>query len=339
MYARAFVLIASLLPAVAQSPATSSAAIPGLLAAFDQHPLVAIGEGHRLVQDKEFVLSLARTTDFPAKANDIVIEFGNSRFQPLLDRYIAGKHVARDQLRRVWADTTVVNGLWEAPVYEDFLAGIRERNRHLPARHRLRVLACDPPIDWKKVRNIADAAPHLDRDPFCASVIEHEVIARGRRALIFMGDAHVNRRDLTGRTPDNVVTLVERKYPGTTFVILTYLGQYKDSAIIEERLGAIPAPSLSLLRGTWLGALAAVPPKAPTRTRVGGGQAISETVDVSSPPRLDEVADALLFLCPKRELKRSTPSPERFTPTELNELERRHQILFGLPLDRGELLR
>jgi hypothetical protein len=41
------------------------------------------------------------------------------------------------------------------------------------------VLACEPPIDWVKVKTVTDRAPYLDRDPFCASVLEHEVPAKG----------------------------------------------------------------------------------------------------------------------------------------------------------------
>lgn len=203
-----------------------------LLAAWDEHYVVAVAEVHRLVQDKEFLLSLIGTPEFPAKVNDIVVEFGNARFQPMLDRYMAGKRVPRSELRRVWADTTVVNGLWDAPVYERFLAAARGRNQSLRKRQRLRVLACDPPIDWTKVKTIADTRPYLDRDAFCASLLEREVLAKRHRALVIMGDAHVSRRHVTGRALENAVTLVERKYPGAAFVALTYFGQYKDSASI-----------------------------------------------------------------------------------------------------------
>jgi hypothetical protein len=329
-------LFVSVLGAAAQEAGDAAG---GLLEAWDHHPIVAVAEGHRTVQDKEFLLTMIRRREFPAKVNDIVIEFGNARLQPVLDRYMAGEPVTPDELRRVWADTTVVNGLWDAPIYEQFLAGVLERNRELPQSKKLRVLACDPPIDWAKVETTADAASLLDRDAFCASVLEREVIANGRRALVVMGDAHVSRRHMTGQVLDNAVTLTERKHPDSVFVVLTYLGQYSDSALIETRLGENSIPSLTLLRGTWLGELPAVPPKAPTRTRVGGGQAVSETVTVTNPPRLEEVADALLYLGPKDSLTRSTPEPQRFSPEDLKELERRHQILFGTPLDREALFR
>lgn len=312
-------------------------AIEGILSAFDRHSIVAVAEAHRVEQDKAFLLSLIARPEFAAKVNDIVVEFGNARLQRTLDRYMAGRAVPPGELRRVWGDTTVVNGLWDAPVYEQFFAAVRERNRSLTQKQKLRVLACDPPIDWAKVRNLDDAAPFLSRDSFCASVLEREVLARGRRALVVMGDAHISRRHVTGRPLENAITLVEGKHPGSAFVVLTYFGQFRDSALMEERLGTAPIPSLSLLRGAWLGELPSVGPRPPTRTRVGGGQSATEQVTGTPPPRLEEVGDALLYLGPKNIFTRSIPSAERFGTDELQELERRHQLLFRVPLDRKAL--
>jgi hypothetical protein len=121
-------------------------------------------------------------------------------------------------------------------------------------------------------------------------------------------------------------------------VVLTYLGQYRDWPIIEDHLTAQKAPILIALAGTWLGALPNVPPKPPTRTRVGGGQVSTDTVDISNPRPLEEVGDAMLYLGPRATLTRSRPQPERFSPEDLRELERRHQVLFGTPLDVQMLL-
>jgi hypothetical protein len=331
----AILLLASTILAGAQEGPRD--ATRDLLKAWDDHRIVAVAENHRSVQDKDFILTLIASPEFPKRVNDIVVEFGNARLQPLLDSYMEAGPVSPHQLRRVWADTTVVNGLWDAPVYEQFFAAVRSRNQGLPKGQRMRVLACDPPIDWDKVKTLADAAPFLSRDPFCASLVEREVIGKGRKALMVMGDAHVSRRHMTGRPQDNTVTLIEMKHPGVVFVALTFVGQYRDSASIEQRLGEGPVPSLSLLRDTWLGALLAVPPKAPTRTRVGGGEATPETVVVTQPPQLQDVADALLYLGPKSMFTRSVPSAERFSTEDIRELDRRHQLLFGVPLDRNVL--
>jgi hypothetical protein len=328
--------LATLLPGSREARDNASS---DLLEAWDTHRIVAVAEAaHRSVEDKTFLLTLIASPQFSKKVNDIVVEFGNARLQPLLDRYMAGERVSLAEVRAVWADTTAVTGVWDAPVYEEFFAAVRRHNQTLPRRQRIRVLACDPPIDWARVKTVADAAPFLKRDSFCASVIEREVMAKGRRALLIMGDLHVSRKHMTGRPLENVVTLLEAKHPGAVFVALTYNGQYRDSAAIEQQLGDHPIPSLSLLRDTALGGVLAMPPAALTRTRVGGGRATSETVEVTTPPRLQDVADALLYLGPKSSISRSVPGEDRFTPDQWRELERRHQLIFGLPLDRKMVL-
>lgn len=320
----------------AQAPAQTQA-IDEILTAWRQHRIVAVSEVHRVAQPMEFFLELIRNPGFANVVNDVAIEFGNALHQSVLDRYIDGEPVAPAELRRVWADTTVVNGLWEAPMYERFLTGIRERNRRLPKPGKVRVLACDPPIDWSRVQAIGDAAPHLRRDSFCAALLEREVYNKGRRALVIMGDAHVARRHMTGRALHNVVTMIEEKHPGSVFTVLTWHGELKDKASIEQKLSEAQAPSVTRTHGTWLGALLALPLKAPTRTRVGGGQAVAEAVTPDNPPTLDQVTDALLYLGPSATLTRSAPTADHFSAEELRELERRHRIVFGLPLDRNAL--
>jgi uncharacterized iron-regulated protein len=308
-----------------------------LLKAWERHTIVAVAEIHRAVEDKDFLLTLIRDAEFSQRVNDIAVEFGNARLQPLLDRYMEGAAVSQAELRQVWRDTTVANGVWDAPVYEQFFAAVRAHNQTLPANRRLRVIGCDPPIDWQQVKTFADAAPSMARDSFCASVLEREVIAKGRKALLIMGDGHVTRRHLTGSPLKNAVTLFEAKHPGAVFVALTYFGQYKDSASIEEQLGGggRPIPSVSLLRTSPIGKMAATTPKPLTRTRVGPTAApVTETIVVTDPPRFEDVADALLYLGPKSMFTRSIPSAEAFSPEELRELERRHELLYNSPLDR-----
>ena len=292
-------------------PALTSAqsALDSVLRAWDDHQIVAIAEGHRIAEPMRFFEAL----------------IGHARFPEI------GADVVPAELRKVWGDTTVVNGPWDAPIYAGFLRAVRDRNASLPERRCVRVLACDPPIDWTRVSTIADAAEYLARDEYCAALVEREVIARGRRALLVMGDAHVARRSITGQPTTNTVSRIEAKHPGATFVVLTDLGQFSESTAIEARLGAGPVPVLIPFSTSWLGELLAVPPRPPTRTRVGGGQATAETVAITQPPRFREVGDALLYLGPKESLTRSVPAADSWSPEELQELDRRHRILFGQP--------
>lgn len=271
---------------------------------------------------------------------DIVVEFGNALYQPILDRYIAGEPVPITELRQVWRNTTNVVGLWDAPVYERFIVAVRSVNQGLPEKNRLRVLAGDPPLDWSKVQRLEDAAPFLARDDHFASVLEKEVLNKGRKALIVLGGNHLYRRYWSGDRKENiVVNLIERRHPGSVFVILQYFAQMEGAKELEKRFSAWKIPALLPLKGTWLGAVSAMPARPLTRTRVGGGQTVREQVKGDASLHLQDLADALLYLGPLSTFTQSWPTLETYDPDYLRELQRRHQLLYGLPLDPKTLTR
>ena len=88
-------------------------AIDLILTAFETHPLVALsdGAGHGQTETRDFFHALIRDSRFSSTVNSVVIEFGNARYQSMIDRYVAGNPVTRDELRHVWEDTTQVSGV------------------------------------------------------------------------------------------------------------------------------------------------------------------------------------------------------------------------------------
>jgi uncharacterized iron-regulated protein len=113
-------------------------AIEGIVKAFDQFPIVALGEFHGLQEGAGFNAQLIWSPDFSAKVNDIVVEFGNALYQDVIDRYVAGAEVSRAELQQVWRNTTQFF-VWDAAIYEQFYANVRAVNQSLPAARRLRV--------------------------------------------------------------------------------------------------------------------------------------------------------------------------------------------------------
>ena len=83
-------------------------AIDLVVSAFEQHPLVAVsdGAGHGQVETRNFFAALIRDRRFAPTVRNVVIEFGNARYQTVMDRYVSGEPVPRDELRHVWEDTT-----------------------------------------------------------------------------------------------------------------------------------------------------------------------------------------------------------------------------------------
>jgi hypothetical protein len=249
----------------------------------------------------------------------------------MLDRYIDGSDVPLEQLQLVWRNTTQP-GACDPRQHKELLDAVREVNRRLPAGHRIRVLAGDPPIDWDKVRRPEDAAPFGEqRDTNFASVVEDQVLAKHHRALLVIGAGHVLRHSITWPSgPPNIaptVTMViEGKYPHSMYIITPHDGFGDRNAELEPRLASWPIPSLVNLRGTWLGSLEAGVIFRGKIRRVG-----SDPNRIESPfpgLTLQDIADAYLYLGPEASIH-EVEFPYESGTTYARELDRRRSLLGG----------
>jgi hypothetical protein len=274
-------------PGASSTPQASDAASPSdatdaIVHALSRFPVVAIGESHNLAEAGEFYSALVTSPAFARAADSVVVEFGNARYQALVDRYVAGRDVPPDRLRRVWQDTTQV-GAWDAPMYGRFFAAIRRGNESRPPSQQLRVLLGDPPIDWQAVASPNDVRPVLiRRERFLARTVEQQVVDVGEHALLIAGMAHLERTDESG-SPANTTELLDGHKPGSVYVVGTHLG-FPDQDW-EKRLLTWPIPSILDLDGTWIGEL-----QKGTR-------------------RAQDAFDAMLYLGPPDSLHLSLPLP------------------------------
>lgn len=320
-------LIVSVLPVAARSRQQTKAsggepipehAIQGILAAFDKYEVVAMPEAHGQKDLDDFILSLIRTPAFTDKVNDIEVECGNSLYQPILDRYIAGDDVSFREAQKVWRNTTQpMCGM--SGFFEQFFPLVRAINQKLPPAHRLRVLAGDPPIDWQQVKSAADVRKFGSRSPTIASVMEKEVLAKHHKALMLFGTFH-----LFHTSPGSAVAAYEKDYPNLTFVI-------SDLDTFDMELPASwPIPSLVLAKGTWMGGLDLghfypAPISMDSECRVRN----EFSKDLQKP--MAELVDAFLYLHPERlALKEQIPADIVLDSKYWTELKRR-ETLQGLP--------
>lgn len=254
-------LLMALLPSVTRSQTQGPAkpvgsepapepAIPAILAAFDTYEVVAMPEAHGMKDVDDFIVALLRTPAFSEKVNDIAVECGNSLYQPVLDRYIAGEDVPFIEVRKVWRNTTQPM-CGTSGFFEHLFPLVRAINQKLPPQKRIRVLAGDPPIDWDQVKNFEDVLKLPHRDASIASVMEKEVLAKHRKALMLFGTFH-----LMHGTGGSAVSLYEKDYPNLTLVIsdLGYFGTDLPS-LSTGPFASWPIPALARAKGTWLGAL------------------------------------------------------------------------------------
>lgn len=204
-----------------------------LISAFDHVDIVALGENHGSKMDSDLRIALVRNPEFAKKARFIVVEFGSTAQQPVLDRYIRGEDVPLTELQQVWKTTTQTSGIWDSPVYADFYAAVREVNKKLPAGAQVRVLAGDPPTGSGQ-----------GRDASAFSVLREQVLKTHGKALVIYGSGHLLRA-----VPDPVsrlTKLLDTAYPGSTFVVITAGGPRPDQQF-ERALKTQERPVLAPL--------------------------------------------------------------------------------------------
>lgn len=236
--------------------ATPIEPIAGIVEAYRSHAVVAVCDPHGSQQLHDFLLSLVRDPRLAATIDDIIIEGANARYQELVDRFIAGGDVSVEALRPVWQESTQVQFVLDPPLYTEVLPAIRAVNTLRPADQKLRVLLGDPPIDWAQVKTPADHRRWIEqREVFPADLIQREVLARKRRALLVFGQMHLQRKNavanFTSEGPAaSVVSLLEDG--GHTRVFTTWW--VPPSEQLPAEMAKWPVPSLAVVRGTSLGA-------------------------------------------------------------------------------------
>lgn len=225
-----------------------------VLDAFDTYQIVGgfnASHGNKDVDD--FLLDLIRNPELPRVVDDIAIECGNALHQDVLDRYIAGRDVPLTEIQKVWRDTSQQAICGFSTFYEQLIPLVRRINADLPDDQKLRVLACDPPIDWTKVSSRKDMESFGGRDENIAAVIEREVLAKERKALMLFGIHHMQHIDGTavGRYEAN-------GHRGVTYVIGEHNGFANGSSLsedndeLEARMADWPRPSIVAIEGSWL---------------------------------------------------------------------------------------
>src|SRR4030095_9374368 len=88
-----------------------------LISVFDQVDIVALGEDHGRKLDSDLRIAVVRHPDFARKVRSIVVEFGSTTEQSILDRYTRGENVSRAQVEQGWKTTTQERKrVWAYPV-------------------------------------------------------------------------------------------------------------------------------------------------------------------------------------------------------------------------------
>ncbi len=247
-------LISTLL--VPPGPAAPIDAMAAIANALRSHDVVAIPDAHGNATIHAFNLSLVRDPRVQAAVDDIVVEFASARYQDTLDRFERGEEVPDTALRQIWQNTTSAGAAADLPIYEEFLRAVRAVNASPAAKHKIRVIAGDPPIDWENVHTPADYEKWIGmRETFPADLIQKEAVAKHRHALLIYGQMHFQRQniltnyDMSSDMAQSIVSLLERGHAAKVF---TVWGAGVDK--LQADAASWPVPSIAIVRGTVLGA-------------------------------------------------------------------------------------
>lgn len=295
-----------------------------VLQLFDQYDLVAISEMHQAKEVHEFLKSLIQTPGLSDRGvTNIVVEFGNARYQSISDRYVMGEQVSLNQLRQIWQNTTQFL-VWDSPLYEQFFEAVRESNSRLPHERKIRVILGDPPIGWEIVHTKTDYEQYADRDLFFADIVDREVLSQNQKALIIIGGMHLlNARELEKEVPDkkrSAGDLLHRRHPGKLFVFWHIVDPIPGGG----RVG----PTALVLRGSSLQTLsfARFAPKGILVQKTISGEKKWVPLVEADWPTTVEMTDGLIYFGPK--ITRIEPKPAVYHDSlYVKELRRRALIL------------
>ena len=297
-------------------------AIATILDATKRYPLVGLGERHMLQEMHDVITALLFHPDLPGSIDDIAVEFGCAAYQGLADRFILhGEPVARADLAQIWRQ--VGDPAWNAPVYEQFYRSVRAINWMQPPERRIRVLLGQDPVTMSQViahptDRAVIAAINKPMDDHFAALVEREVLAKGRRALLIAGSGHLLKDLNNDGTPPqpNAAAQILRRHPGALFTLDLFVmphvpapppGRNNDSNLkkklgvaaqqahrVAVRFAGWPRPSVAYLAGTWLGE---------------GQSDLSYRALTPAAARYDAQADAILYVGQNDALTASQPDP------------------------------
>ncbi len=330
---KCFFPLALVLQAFAEKTPATVPAADGVFAAFATHPLVGIGEWHGLAQEIDFYAALIRDPRFAREVGNVVLETGSVSQQAVVDRYVNGDSVPYAELRRVWSDQVgwipTVTYIGSINVY----SALRAVNLALRPEQRIKVWLGEPPIDWSLVRSKNDWEPLMkERDTHPADLIAREILAKGKKALVIYGAAHLG---LFGADKYfNLRAQIDAKQPGAWFMVVPYVGYLEKpcTARFERDKRTWREPALAQVTGALKKRLLPagcsivdLPPNANEKQR--------KSWEAFNNSFAGLTADALLYLGPRARLTRSPTRPDLYLDEDFRrEIDRRNRIMTGGPL-------
>jgi len=156
---------------------------------FNSHQIVALGDAHFYDEVMIFITQLVTTNTFANKTQHLVVEFGNAQYQKLLDDYLSGGDVSKDEIKKIWRETLFFTA-WTPNVYADFFHKVRIFNQGRTSDKQLKITLAEAPFSWKDLSSEEEwRAIANNKVSGFSSTIERRV--KNENTLFIFGAFHV----------------------------------------------------------------------------------------------------------------------------------------------------
>lgn len=230
--------------AASAAPVRVEPALEGVFGAFENYPIVALADAHGLAEQMDFYSAVVRDPRFARDVRNLVVEFGASSQQHVIDRYLAGETVPYVELRKVWNDTVG----WVPPPamvgLVKFFAAVRDINKTLPPDRRIKVWLGEPPLDWTAPSRDEIMTAGMARDTYPAALLRDQILAKGEKALVIYGVGHFAGGPM-------LKGLLDATHPGAMLAILPYAPPFASpgcASLLPQVTAIWPEPALATRR-------------------------------------------------------------------------------------------
>ncbi len=195
-----------------------------MIETFQHYNIIGLGEGlHGLENSHRFFQMLFDNKKIQSLINFIIVEFANTDYQDIIDKFIFGENVEIQDIRKIWRESTqCIGSFGEAPVYLNLLKKIRNINLTLPNDKKIRVLGGDPSIDWNTIHNLDDYRKKIElRKIFPAHLAMKYGVLGNQKVLFIYSGLHLTKisDETSPETHWSITTHINKKYPGAMKVI------------------------------------------------------------------------------------------------------------------------
>lgn len=292
--------------------------VEGVQQAYKHHQVVAIGDYHWNNKVMLNINQLIQTPNFLSEVKQLVVEFGNARYQSELDRYLSGQ-TQDDSILKLLRRNALFFTAWMPEVYADFFRIVRAYNMRVDKDQKVKVWLAESPVYWEDIQSQAQWQALADNKTTGFYQTVQQAIYTQDKVLMVFGAFHLLKIKAAQNAANlPLATLLNHTYPQQIYTIWPIT-----DAPVNAALVGLAIPSLlktNVAQGKHL-KLTDVMPKAKVRLARLGQQDAS----------VAEVVDALLYVGNSK-LIQKFPASTMHDKAWLNEMNRRLNLVGGRAL-------